>query len=319
MMKKLVMDRIIDSDSYALQYFVCSEKIAWRAVNDFSDLQHALFEEDGAYSLLYDYSGRGIEAQRLTYGEPYFCAIWIKDLAVDIDEALLISEDCIALVSRDKLVCIDKVSVHDFKNWQAHELDAQKNQASKTYSKLSAIFEQASKKLPFPTPDIEGRRFVASLKATVEQRDIITELSNDLKQADGFSDTEKEAVIKSRVGQGLFRKKLIEYWKGCAVTGCVNQALLKASHIKPWAASDNIERLDVYNGLLLNPGLDVAFDAGLITFLPTGEMLVSEYLSISDLPHLGIFVATQKIDRLKDEHTKYLNYHREYVFERWLK
>jgi predicted restriction endonuclease len=140
-----------------------------------------------------------------------------------------------------------------------------------------------------------------------------------LKQADGFSDTEKEAVIKSRVGQGLFRKKLIEYWKGCAVTGCVNQALLKASHIKPWAASDNIERLDVYNGLLLNPGLDVAFDAGLITFLPTGEMLVSEYLSISDLPHLGIFVATQKIDHLKDEHTKYLNYHREYVFERWLK
>jgi hypothetical protein len=318
-MKKLVIDRIIDSDSYALQYFVCSEKIAWRAVNDFSDLQQALFGEDGAYSLLYDYSGKRIEEKRVDYGEPFFCAIWVKDLAVDIDEALLISEDCIALVSRDKLVCIDKVSVHDFKNWQAHELDAQKNQASKTYSKLSALFEQASKKLPFPEPNSEGHRSVASLKSTFEPRDIINDLSNDLEQADGASDTEKRAVIKSRVGQGRFRKQLVEYWGNCAVTGCKTIPLLRASHIKPWANSNNKERLDVYNGLLLTPGLDTAFDNGLITFQLNGDMVVSDRLSEDDQFYLGIFPNKRKINNLKKEHEKYLLYHNTNVYEHWLR
>lgn len=46
-------------------------------------------------------------------------------------------------------------------------------------------------------------------------------------------ETEKKAVIAARRGQGRFRKALDEAWGGCAVTGCVNRALLRASHIKP--------------------------------------------------------------------------------------
>ncbi|MCL1047520.1 HNH endonuclease [Shewanella electrodiphila] len=318
-MKKLVIDRIVDNEKYQLQSCVCSERISWRPVYNFSNLQQAIFGNDGAYSLLYDYSGLRIEAQRDEYGEPFYCGIWIKDLEVDIDEALLISEDRIALVSRDDLARIEKVSVDGYKHWPLADKAFHQQTADEIRLKLSAIFEKSSKKIPFPEPDSEGKRFIKSLKGTVEQRDIITELSNDLNQADSASETEKEAVLKSRVGQGRFRKQLIQYWNKCAVTGCETHSLLRASHIKPWADSDNKERLDVHNGLLLTPGLDTAFDLGLITFQVNGEMLISDKISEDDLYYLGIFPNKRNVEGLKAEHEKYLLYHYEYVFERWLK
>ncbi|QDV39293.1 HNH endonuclease [Tautonia plasticadhaerens] len=66
--------------------------------------------------------------------------------------------------------------------------------------------------------------------------------------------TERRALVLSRVGQGQFRDSLMSVWGGrCAVTGLDLPVLLRASHIKPWRDSDNRERLDAYNGLLLSP------------------------------------------------------------------
>lgn len=56
--------------------------------------------------------------------------------------------------------------------------------------------------------------------------------------------TEKQSIIKSRLGQGLFRNELIDYWHGCAISQCPLTWMLIASHIKPWRDSDNKERLD---------------------------------------------------------------------------
>ena len=39
-----------------------------------------------------------------------------------------------------------------------------------------------------------------------------------------------------------------------------------ASHTKPWSACTHVERLDPFNGLMLTPNLDGAFDGGLVTF-----------------------------------------------------
>ncbi|MBK8265335.1 MAG: HNH endonuclease [Nannocystis sp.] len=79
--------------------------------------------------------------------------------------------------------------------------------------------------------------------------------------------TEAERLVVQRVGQGLFRDGLLELWEGrCVVTGLAVPALLRASHIKPWAdCESDAERLDVHNGLLLAPHLDAAFDRGFIT------------------------------------------------------
>ena len=59
--------------------------------------------------------------------------------------------------------------------------------------------------------------------------------------------TEAERLVVERVGQGLFRAGLLDFWEGrCAITGLHVPELLRASHIKPWADCEtDAERLDV--------------------------------------------------------------------------
>jgi putative restriction endonuclease len=86
--------------------------------------------------------------------------------------------------------------------------------------------------------------------------------------------------------------------------------LLIASHIKPWKASTNAERLDVFNGLLLTPNLDKAFDSGLVTFDDEGKIKISPQLL--EPKKLGIN-ADYKI-LLAPEHLKYLSFHQTFVY-----
>ena len=127
------------------------------------------------------------------------------------------------------------------------------------------------------------------------------------------SRTEVEALRTSRIGQGLFRSGVAAYWKGCAVTKCHAVQLLNASHIKPWRAATNQERLDPYNGLLLTPNLHLAFDLGLISFDDHGAILLSLSASPAALRALGIHVR-HRIERLSPKHRKFMVYHRKYVF-----
>ena len=126
-------------------------------------------------------------------------------------------------------------------------------------------------------------------------------------------ETERRVVRESRLGQGTFRRRLIQFWSECAVTGCGKITLLRASHIKPWRDSSNEQRLDVYNGFLLLPNLDSAFDSGLITFQNNGEIIVSDKLPEEDRDILGIS-RDMKIDGVCRHHNTYLEYHRENVF-----
>lgn len=128
-----------------------------------------------------------------------------------------------------------------------------------------------------------------------------------------LSATEKRQLVMARAGQGLFRQRLISKWGRCMVTGCDCLEVLRASHIKPWRDSDNIERLDVFNGLLLSANMDALFDSGLITFDEHGTMQVSSSLSDSAKLALGC-MNTLKI-RLSPEHMKYLSWHRVKIFQ----
>jgi predicted restriction endonuclease len=128
--------------------------------------------------------------------------------------------------------------------------------------------------------------------------------------------TEKEAIIQARVGQGLFRHNLIEYWKGCSITRCDVKDFLIASHIKPWKDSNNKERIDVFNGLLLLPNYDKLFELGYITVNLNGEIVFSDYLLENKnneqlLLHSNITSMTINID---NRHKPYLEYHNHHRF-----
>ena len=124
--------------------------------------------------------------------------------------------------------------------------------------------------------------------------------------------TEKSALVSARVGQGKYRRELIDYWGRCALTGYKNIRLLIASHIKPWRESENQERLDPYNGLLLLPNLDKVFDLGFISFSEKGEIIVSNYLE--DAEKIGVY--RDMNITLNNSHGEYMAYHRDIVFER---
>jgi hypothetical protein len=129
--------------------------------------------------------------------------------------------------------------------------------------------------------------------------------------------TEMERLVVQRVGQDIFRRGLIEYWDGrCAITGLAVTDLLRASHIKPWASCEcDAERLDVFNGLLLGPHLDAAFDCGFITIAQDGAVLVSNTLPDNARAILGL-EQPLRVRSLHPAHERYLPWHRTRVFRR---
>jgi hypothetical protein len=129
--------------------------------------------------------------------------------------------------------------------------------------------------------------------------------------------TEAERLVIQRVGQDVFRDGLLDYWDGrCAVTGLAVPELLRASHIKPWSKCEtDAQRLDVFNGLLLAPHLDAAFDGGFITVADDGEVIVSARLAPPDRNHLGLALPLW-VARLTAGHRAYLAWHRQEEFRR---
>lgn len=125
-----------------------------------------------------------------------------------------------------------------------------------------------------------------------------------------ISATTREALVMSRIGQGKFRTDVIKRWGGrCALTGLQNVNLMVASHINAWALSNNVERLDVENGLLLAPHIDRLFDQGLISFSERGALQVSPLLSGEDRVIFGLNRFTQ-IEALSKKNLSYLELHR---------
>jgi hypothetical protein len=125
-------------------------------------------------------------------------------------------------------------------------------------------------------------------------------------------ETEAERVVIARVGQDIFRQALMEYWNGtCPLTGITDPALLRASHIVPWAECENDAlRLNVYNGLLLSSLWDDTFDAGLVSFTANGTPIVSPSLSGRATSALRLDDAPV-LHGLTPQHEELLRRHRE--------
>lgn len=162
----------------------------------------------------------------------------------------------------------------------------------------------------YPDPESENHKvaeFIEQLRKYIDSAENEIDLDH-LQQ----TKTESLAQVKIRLTQQKFRNDLLEFWKCCAVTELDIHELLKASHIKPWKDSNNDEKQDVYNGLLLSPALDALFDRGYISFSDDGTVLVSSELrgnhSQAGLPK------NAKLECVHKEHKQYLKYHRDNVF-----
>lgn len=131
-----------------------------------------------------------------------------------------------------------------------------------------------------------------------------------------LSETEREALIKARVGQGPFRDALIKRWGGCSVTTCSAHDLLIASHIRPWSkCTTPAQRLGAANGLLLTPNLDKLFDRGLITFDDRFRIQLSPKLRVGDALHLNVYAGLRLTAKADKDMLPFLDYHRREIFK----
>ena len=81
-----------------------------------------------------------------------------------------------------------------------------------------------------------------------------------------------------------------------------------ASHILPWKDADNFQRLDIDNGILLNPFYDKLFDKFYISFSDKGKIVLSEKLKTNKklMQYIDIDASINITEGMK----KYLRIHR---------
>ncbi len=126
--------------------------------------------------------------------------------------------------------------------------------------------------------------------------------------------TMKERLVLSRIGQGYFKDNLIKYEKKCRITGVDDPRFLIASHIKPWRLSNNDERLDWNNGLLLSPHIDKLFDNNFISFSNDGNIRIYNRIANPILEKWKIDI-TINVGSFNDSQKIYLEYHRKLCSE----
>jgi hypothetical protein len=132
--------------------------------------------------------------------------------------------------------------------------------------------------------------------------------------------TEKESLVNSRIGQGVFREKLLlDCVSKCPISQITDARILRASHIMPWRFASNSDRLDPKNGLILSPTYDLLFDQGLITFEANKTIRISSQLSDETVRKLGLIdgATFRDLPLSPVENSKrleFLKYHRETIF-----
>lgn len=130
-------------------------------------------------------------------------------------------------------------------------------------------------------------------------------------------ETERQAIVLARRGQGLFKRRVMLIETACRLTRVDQEQHLRASHCKPWRDASNQERLDGENGLLLTPTIDHLFDRGFISFADDGLVIVSPVAHRESLQKMGIDPgAPPRVGSFSSGQRRYIEYHRENVLLR---
>lgn len=165
----------------------------------------------------------------------------------------------------------------------------------------------------------QGIFIVKPYSLTLESLPKFNTLVKDLRGVINDGEINEELVtevlkeIKQRKGQAKFRKLLLSKYRSCAICG-VEADYSRASHIKPWSASNDHERLDINNGLLLCPNHDYLFDKGMITFKENGEILISR--NLHSYQQMNFNINGRLKIKMTTKMVQYMEHHRDIVFKR---
>ena len=134
-----------------------------------------------------------------------------------------------------------------------------------------------------------------------------------LKEIQTGGESEVEILTKCRIGQDFLREELLLERVCCEVSGISDAQLLWVSHIKDWAESNDEEKYDDENVLLLARNWDALFDKKYISFDPeTGKMVKAERITEETLRKFGVPMDWKESVRIPvntDTRREYLKWH----------
>lgn len=152
-----------------------------------------------------------------------------------------------------------------------------------------------------------------SFLVVIERED--DEHEREILQRNFDGPIDKEQLVMARRGQGVFRSNVEQIETSCRITGLRVLRHLRASHIKPWRDSDDSEKVDGYNGLMLSPHVDHLFDRGWIRFEDDGTFVPSQKLEEAVLKSWRIEQPRDPVPFVPRQ-IDYLIYHREFMFQK---
>ncbi|HEX9139146.1 MAG TPA: HNH endonuclease [Steroidobacteraceae bacterium] len=162
---------------------------------------------------------------------------------------------------------------------------------------------------------LRSANFVLRAKPGIANMAVIEEAEEQaIRRRRDIDAAQMTELLRSRWGQGLFRQRVEQIESACRVTGLLDRRHLYASHIKPWQDSDDREKLDGANGLLLSPHVQHLFERGSISFSDEGGLLISKRLNPAVLSAWGLAKAARS-RAFSAEQRSYLDYHRRMVLE----
>lgn len=169
---------------------------------------------------------------------------------------------------------------------------------------------------PSSFSEVDGEDYDFNERERIEQ-----EMISVIKSDASLDATEKESLVNSRIGQGIFREKLlVDCGSKCPISQITDARILRASHIKPWRFAEHTERLDPKNGLILSPTYDLLFDQGFITFEADKTINISSQLSDETVRKLGLIDGSKFKDlpvssAHDSKRLEFLKYHKEKIFK----
>lgn len=143
----------------------------------------------------------------------------------------------------------------------------------------------------------------------------------DIERAIAEGHRHEEDLVRNiraaRRGRGAFRRRVLEHERSCRLSGIRDTSILICRHIKPWRHSNDEERVDGENGLLLCPNADFLFSRGLLSFDGNGDFLVAPAVREELLLRLNLDPATHpNVGQFTPHQAEFLTYHRDRVLLR---
>lgn len=159
------------------------------------------------------------------------------------------------------------------------------------------------------------RPYIYEFTKLVEPNYIVEEVSK-INSNINLTPTEKYNLVQARIGQGKYKKDLLSrFSEKCCISSNPQIEILEASHIKPWASSNNEEKIDKFNGLLLTKNIHKLFDLGFISISDQCELLISSFVTAE--MKREIEKGKNHFNKIKKEISKsqkYLQYHRDEIY-----